>query len=166
MAEFGGLDEVWFVISPLNPFKTGTGMLADYHRRELLMRAIGDYPRLRVSSVEFRLPKPSYTIDTMRYLKAEHPEHDFIIIMGSDQLPEFHHWKESEQLLLNWKILVYPRPGYVENRFSHPSVAFVKAPLLEISSSFIRQSISEGKDIRFFLPLMTWEYLDEMNFYR
>lgn len=166
MAEFGELDQVWFVVSPLNPFKTNAGMLADYHRRELLMRAIGDYKRFQVSSVEFQLPKPSYTIDTLRFLKNKHPEHDFTIIMGSDQLPNFNKWKEPEQILLNWKILIYPRPGYVENHYDHPSVTFIKAPLIEISSSFIRQSIGEGKDVRFFLAQMTWEYIDEMNFYR
>ncbi|MCX6223668.1 MAG: guanylate kinase [Bacteroidia bacterium] len=188
-------DQVWFVISPLNPLKAGHDLLPDYHRRELVTRAIGDYPGFRVSSVEFRLPKPSYTIDTLSYLRREYPENQFVLIMGSDQLPDFYKWKNPEQILANHKILVYPR--LEENRdakcvtldtegcnaddtgfprhlsrisrhdlLNHPSVELiVNAPMMEISSSFIRKSIKEGKDVRFFMPELTWQYLDEMHFY-
>lgn len=173
LAEFGELDQVWFVISPLNPFKTNENILPDYHRRELLTRAIGDYPRFKVSSVEFRLPKPSYTIDTLTYLEEEYPENQFILIMGSDQLPGFHNWKNPEQIIEKYKILVYPRPE--ENRdakyvtrydlVNHPSITLVQAPMMEISSTFIRTSIKQGKDVRFYMPELTWQYIDEMHFY-
>ena len=200
MAEFGDLDQVWFVISPRNPFKPESELLADYHRRELLTRAVGEYPRFRVSSVEFRLPKPSYTIDTLDFLSKEYPDMDFTVIMGEDQLPKFHEWKESERLLAGYRVMVYPRiwggrdalrvtrdaeplksnaedvaGGDLSRHASrvtrhdlanHPSVKLVAAPLLEISSSFIRESIQNGKDVRFFMPEQAWKYLDEMNFYR
>lgn len=181
MAEFGELDQVWFVISPQNPFKSGEDLLPDYHRRELLNRAIGDYGKFRVSAVEFGLPKPSYTIDTLAYLKVKYPDYQFILIMGSDQLPDFHRWKNPEEVLANYKILVYPRPeisredsgprlpaslGTFHELINHPSVTLVHAPMMEISSSFIRQSIKQGKDVRFFLPDLSWQYLDEMHFYR
>jgi len=194
LAEFGELDQVWFVISPLNPFKTDENILPDYHRRELLTRAIGDYPRFKVSSVEFRLPKPSYTIDTLTYLEEEYPENQFILIMGSDQLPGFHNWKNPEQIIEKYKILIYPR--HLKDRdtkrvtrdteesnaddlgfplhasrvtrydlVNHPSITLVQAPMMEISSTFIRTSIKQGKDVRFYMPELTWQYIDEMHFY-
>lgn len=195
MAEFRKLDQVWFVISPLNPFKSGEVLLADYHRRELLTRAISDYPRFRVSSVEFRLPKPSYTIDTLVYLEMEYPDNQFILIMGSDQLPGLPKWKQFDRILERYKILVYPRPvadhgtknemretqggdlnqaGFLlhashftlQDLTNHPSIELVDAPMMEISSTFIRQSIREGKDVRFFMPEHSWQYLEEMHFYR
>jgi nicotinate-nucleotide adenylyltransferase len=172
VAEFTGLDQVWFVISPMNPFKTEQYLLADYHRRELLTRAIGDYPKFRVSAVEFHLPKPSYTIDTLTFLKKEYPENQFSLIIGSDQLPNFHRWKKPEQILDGYKVLVYPRPQGTgslvagQTLVDHPSVTRVEAPMMEISSSFIRESIKMGKDVRFFMPELTWQYIDEMHFYK
>lgn len=166
MAEFEGLDQVWFVVSPLNPFKQDQELLPDYHRRELLNRAIGDYMKFRVSAVEFGLPKPSYTIDTLGFLKTKYPDNQFVLIMGSDQLPEFHRWKNPEEILENYRILVYPRqPATEHSLLSHPSVKVVSAPVMEISSSFIRQAIKQKKDVRFFMPELSWQYLDEMHFY-
>jgi len=173
MAEFIDFDQVWFVISPLNPFKTDQSLLADYHRRELLTRAIGDYRKFRVSAVEFNLPKPSYSIDTLNFLSSKYPEHIFSIIVGSDQLPDFHRWKNPDQILSRYRIFVYPRPEIdAENGsalshelLKHQSVTLVDAPMLEISSSFIRQSIQEKKDVRFFMPELTWQYIEEMHFY-
>ena len=166
MAEFEGLDQVWFVVSPLNPFKQDQDLLPDYHRRELLNRAIGDYMKFRVSAVEFGLPKPSYTIDTLGFLKTKYPDNQFVIIMGSDQLPEFHRWKNPEDILENYKVLVYPRlPPPEHSLLSHPSVTLVNAPVMEISSSFIRQAIKQKRDVRFFMPELSWQYLDEMHFY-
>lgn len=181
MAEFTDLDEVWFVISPQNPFKADSELLADYHRRELLMRAVGEYPKFRVSSVEFKLPKPSYTINTLGFLEESYPGKEFVLIMGSDQLPDFHRWKNAEQILLKYKILVYPRAaGSAEKKAecdqgNNPdellapyksSITFVDAPMLEISSTFIRDSIKIGRDVRFFMPDLTWQYIEEMHFYR
>ncbi len=186
MAEFGGVDQVWFVVSPLNPFKQRQSLLADYHRIELVNRAISDYPRFKASAIETKLPKPSYTIDTLAYLSEQYPDFQFTLIMGSDQLRDFHRWKNSQEILVNYKILVYPRPediqeaktGTPENQnvhhasritlhdlLNHPSFTLVHAPQMEISSSFIRQSIKEGKDVRFFVPPQVWEYMQEMHFY-
>ncbi|MFA6128478.1 MAG: nicotinate (nicotinamide) nucleotide adenylyltransferase [Bacteroidales bacterium] len=195
LAEFGDLDQVWFVISPQNPFKENQELLPDYHRRELLTRAIGDYPKFKVSAVEFQLPKPSYTIDTLFYLKSKYPDSQFILIMGSDQLPNFHRWKKPDEILANYRILVYPRPeedreavdvkreteegssgdsGFplhasrftLHDLMKHPSISIVQAPMMDISSSYIRQSIKEGKDVRFYMPDHTWQYLEEMHFYQ
>ena len=190
MAEFAGLDQVWFVISPMNPFKSGQELLPDYHRRELLARAIGDYPRFKVSDVEFRLPKPSYTVDTLNFLENQYPQHHFIIIMGSDQLPSFHTLKKPGEILEKHNILVYPRPNFnpaplisnlrtnnlltnnllTNNLLPHPThapvITAVDAPMMEISSSFIRKAIREKKDVRFFMPELTWQYLEEMHFYQ
>ena len=181
MAEFSDLDQVWFVISPLNPFKNDAELLADYHRRELLMRAISDYSRFKVSSVEFKLPKPSFTINTLDFLEQSFPDKQFTLIMGSDQLPDFHLWKNSDKILEKYKILVYPRPlnrntkhetrdtevGAIPGFPGHASrVTFIDAPVIEVSSSFIRDSIKQGKDVRFFMPDLSWQYIDEMHFYR
>jgi nicotinate-nucleotide adenylyltransferase len=200
VAEFSGLGQVWFVVSPRNPFKPEGELLADYHRRELLIRAVGDYAKFRVSSVEFKLPKPSYTIDTLDFLSGEYPDTEFTVIMGEDQLPKFHEWKESDRILADYRILVYPRnegdrdalrvtrdtetqtksdAGFPSGDLTHhasrvtrhvlldhQSVTLVKAPLMEVSGTFIRESIRTGKDVRFFMPEQAWKYLDEMNFYK
>lgn len=169
LAESGELDQLWFVISPRSPFKDESALIADYHRRELLMRAIGDYPRFRVSSVEFQLPKPSFTIDTLDFLKLKYPDYQLILIMGSDQLPGFHLWKEYDRILSDYRILVYPRRGSDDPEIVTPdyqTIKIVDAPILEISSTSIRESVKLGKDVRFFMPVSAWQYLEEMHFYR
>lgn len=176
IAENSDFDQIWFVISPLNPFKSPKELLPDYHRRELLIRAVGDYPRFQVSSVEFKLPKPSYTIDTLDFLQKSYPHYDFTVIMGSDQLSSFPGWKQYDRILERFRVLVYPRPldssaisktGIPDNALlEHPSIIHLNAPMIEISSSFIRKSLKEGKDVRFFMPSASWDYLDEMRFYR
>jgi nicotinate-nucleotide adenylyltransferase len=174
MKEFAGLNEVWFVVSPQNPFKKHQNLLADYHRIELANRGIMDYQGFRVSTIETKMPKPSYTVDTLTYLQELHPEHHFVLIMGSDQLPDFHRWKNVDQILVNFKILVYPRreshvssdlKDLVKIPFNQGSLSLVKAPIMEISSSFIRDSIKSGKDVRFFVPPPVWEYMRDMHFY-
>lgn len=166
--EFTDIDQLWFVVSPQNPLKGKVNLLEDYHRLELVTRAIGDDNRFRVSNIEFNLPKPSYTINTLAHLQEKFPNHRFAIIMGSDNLGSFHKWKNHEMILENYGIIVYPRPGFDrEKMIVHPNVTFAEgAPLMEISSSFIRDSIKKGKDVRHFMPQKVWEYLDEMNFYR
>lgn len=166
MLSFTNLDQLWFVVSPLNPFKEKQSLLADYHRYELINLAIGDNPGMKACNIEFSLPKPSYTIDTLTYLAEKYPQHKFIIIMGSDGLPTFHKWKNYEQILMYYQIYVYPRLGFDKSEVKvHPSVRIVNAPVIELSSSFIRASIGNGRDIRYFLPEKVYEYVKEMHFY-
>ncbi|MCD6332356.1 MAG: nicotinate-nucleotide adenylyltransferase [Bacteroidales bacterium] len=165
--QFGNLDEVWFIVSPQNPLKENSYLLPDNQRLEMVHRAIKGYDRFRASSVEFTMPRPSYTIDTLTCLSGKYPDNDFFLLMGSDQLPDFYKWKNHEQLLKYYRIMVYPRPGFSGHELiKHPNVTLVKAPQIEISASFIRQSIKNGKEIRFFLPPAVWNYIREMNFYR
>lgn len=168
MVEYTDIDQLWFVVSPQNPFKKKENLLADYHRLELVNRAIEHDDRFRASNIEFNLPKPSYTIDTLTYLHERYPDYSFSILMGSDNLENFHKWKNSEFLLENYGVTVYPRPGFEMSEVpNHKNITIANdTPLMEISSSFIRNAIKEGKDIRHFMPPKAWEYLDEMNFYR
>ena len=166
MLEFSDLQQIWFIVSPQNPFKKKKGLLPDYQRFELVSLAIGDSDIYKASNVEFSLPKPSRTIDTLAYLYDKYPEKEFALIMGSDNLVSFHKWKNYKQILEHYKIYVYPRPNTPETPFdTHQSVLFVDAPLIEISCSFIRNAIKEKRDVRFFVPQKAWEYIQEMHFY-
>jgi nicotinate-nucleotide adenylyltransferase len=161
------VEEVWFVVSPHNPLKQRNQLLDDYQRLHLVHLALNDYPKFKVSNIEFNLPKPSYTIDTLAYLDEKYLNRDFILIMGEDNLETLTKWKNYELLLEKRKIMIYPRPNCKQTPFhQHKNVCRVDAPMMEISSSFIRQSIAEGRDIRFFLPEKVWIYIDEMNFYK
>lgn len=168
MVEFTGIDQLWFVVSPQSPHKKKNNLLDDYQRLEMVHRAVEGDDRLRASNIEFNLPKPSYTVDTLAYLKDQHPKYDFVILMGSDNLENFHKWKNFESIVENYGIIVYPRPGFDASKVQkHKNIVVAgEAPLMEISSSFIRHAIRDGKDVRHFLPPKTWEYLEEMNFYR
>ncbi|MBU0765302.1 MAG: nicotinate-nucleotide adenylyltransferase [Bacteroidetes bacterium] len=167
MMEFTDLDRLWFVVSPQNPLKEKKNLLADYHRLELVHRAIGDSVLFRASNIEFSLPKPSYTIDTLTYLSEKHPDHSFVLIVGADSLETFRKWKNYELILERYEILVYPRPGSTGGEFTgHKNVRLTEAPLIEISSSFIRDAIRQGKDMRYFLPEKVYEYITLMNFYK
>jgi len=168
IVEYTGINQLWFVVSPQNPHKQKENLLADYHRLELVTRAIDNDDRFRASNIEFNLPKPSYTIDTLAYLHERHPDYSFVILMGSDNLENFHKWKNFEMILENYGVIIYPRPGFDQSEIhTHKNITVVEnAPLMEISSSFIRDAIKAGKDIRHFMPQKAWEYLDEMNFYR
>ena len=167
-AEFSDLDQVWLVVSPQNPLKPSNSLLQDYHRFEMVRIAVGDYRKLKASKVEFSLPKPSYTIDTLTYLREQHPEHTFVLIMGTDNLQNFKKWKNWEVILQEHPIYVYPRPGFDGGELiNHPNVRLIEhVPLMELSASFIREAIKNRKDVRFMLPRDVYEYLDEMNFYR
>ncbi len=168
MVEFTDIDQLWFVVSPQNPFKKKENLLADYHRLEMVERAIEHNDRFRASNIEFNLPKPSYTIDTLAHLQERHPNYNFSILMGSDNLDSFPKWKNFEMIIENYGVIVYPRPSFDQSKVpdhKNITVAF-DAPLMEISSSFIRNAIKLGKDVRHFMPQKAWEYLDEMNFYR
>ena len=166
MLEFTDLDEVWFMVSPHNPLKEKESLLAGHHRSALVQIATENYPRFRASNFEFSLPRPSYTIDTLVRLEEKYPDRRFILIAGTDIFPTFHKWKNWEELLDNYRIYVYNRPGSGLGKYEgHPNIRLNRAPLMEISSSFIRDAISQGKDIRFFLPEKVYEYITEMHFY-
>lgn len=165
--EFSDLNQVWFVVSPHNPLKPAGSLLNDFQRLQLVELAIGDYRKMKASKIEFGLPKPSYTINTLTHLQEKYPQHEFVLIMGSDNLHTFHKWKNYEQILEYYSIYIYPRPGFDGGDFkSHPKVKFIEAPLMEISSTFIRNSIKSKKDVRFMMPEKVADYIDEMNFYR
>jgi nicotinate-nucleotide adenylyltransferase len=167
LVEYSELDCLWFVVSPQNPFKQKESLLPDYHRLELLKRAIEGYRKFSACDIEFRMPKPSYTVDTLAYLKEKYPDREFYLIMGTDNLERFDRWKNYEQILEHHHIIVFPRKGSNGGGLvCHPKVTLVDTPLIEVSSTFIRQSIRDGKDVRFFMPEKAFEYLDEMNFYR
>ena len=166
MLEFSDLDELWFVVSPLNPLKEKKTLLPDHHRLEMVNLAIEDDTRFRSSNIEFKLPKPSYTIHSLTYLQDKYPNREFIIISGTDIFPTFHKWKNWEQLLEFYKFYVYPRPGSQDHELTrHPSVKVFNAPMVEISASFIREAIREGKNMSYFLPEKTYRYIQEMHFY-
>ncbi|MBN1820919.1 MAG: nicotinate-nucleotide adenylyltransferase [Prolixibacteraceae bacterium] len=167
LVEFTEINQLWFVVSPQSPFKKKNNLLDDFQRLELVHRAIGNDSRFRASNTEFNLPKPSYTIDTLTYLKEQYPDYRFSLIMGSDNLENFHKWKNYKTIIENYGIIVYPRPGFDRKKvISFKNITITDAPLIEISSTFIRKAIADGKDIRHFLPPKSWEYLDEMNFYK
>ena len=166
MLGFTDLDDVWMVISPHNPLKEKKTLLADYHRYAMVQAAVEDNPRLRACNIEFRMPQPSYTIDTLVWLEEKHPDQQFVLIAGTDIFPTFHKWKNYETLLENYKFYIYRRPGFDPGPFAlHPHVTIFDAPLMEISSSFIRQAIYDGRDTRYFVPEKVYNYIREMHFY-
>ena len=169
IAEHSDLAQIWFIVTPHNPFKKKSTLLDNYQRLEMVYRATRDYPKLKPSDIEFKLPQPNYTINTLAHLEEQYLEHEFCLIMGEDNLKHFHKWKNADVILENYHIYVYPRipKQAVETKFDdHKKVHFIDAPVMEISSTFIRKSIKEGKNIQPMLPQHVWEYLDEMNFYR
>lgn len=170
MAEFSDLDEVWFVVTPHNPFKEKKSLLADHHRYQLVQIAVEEYPKLKASNIEFSLPQPNYTINTLVHLTEKYPKHQFNPIMGEDNLASFHKWKNYEVILENHEIYVYPRvhngKKIITQFHNHPKVHITDAPIMEISSTFIRKAIKNKKNIRALLPCNVWQYLDEMNFYK
>lgn len=167
MVEFCAMDELWFVVSPQNPFKETKSLLPEIHRFAIADRAVEDDERFKVSNIEFQLPKPSYTVDTLAHLQEKHPNYDFSLIMGEDNLTHLHKWKNAEVILNNHSIYVYPRPDAGKGVFNdHPNVHQVDAPMVEISASFIRKAIKDGKDVSWFVPEKAWNYIEEMSFYK
>lgn len=169
MAEHSDLDQIWFVVTPQSPFKVKASMLDNHDRFEMVYRATADYPKLRANDIEFGMPQPNYTINTLAYLQEKFPMHEFALIMGEDNLKSLHKWKNHELILADHHIYVYPRlsEGRVETQFDqHPKIHLVSAPIMELSSTFIRKSIKAGKNVQPMLPENVWEYVDEMNFYR
>jgi len=166
LVEYSNLQEIWFVVSPHNPLKEKKSLLDDHHRLYMTELAVKGDERFMVTDIEFRMPKPSYTIDTLTLLSEKQPSFQFNIIMGSDGLPTFHKWKNFESIIRQYKRIVYPRPG-IENidLNAHENIELVNAPQMDISSSFIRKAIRDGKNISYFLPSAVYRYIDEMNFY-
>ena len=164
------MDAIWFVVSPQNPFKNKSTLLADYHRLALVRIAIEDEPNFKAEDIEFSLPQPSYTIDTLTYLEEKHPTYEFSLLMGEDNLRGFEKWKNYDKILSKHKILVYPRmegESIEHSLMDHPAIIFCKdVPLMKISASYIRNQIKEGKSVNFLLTEKVAKYVDEMNFYR
>lgn len=169
IAEYSDLDEVWLVVTPHNPFKKKSSLLEDHHRYQLVMRATEEYPKLKPSNIEFGLPQPNYTINTLAHLIDKYPSYDFNLIMGLDNLYSFGKWKNSETILEHHELYVYPRISkntVKPELLTHHKVHFIEAPIVEISSTFIRKAIKENKVIQPLIPHNAWTYLDEMNFYK
>jgi len=172
MTEFTGLEQVWFVVSPQNPLKSKVTLLADHHRLQMVWLAIGDNDRLKASDIEFKLPVPSFTIDTLTYLKEKYPGNQFCLVMGEDNLYTLHKWKNGDELVKKYPVYVYPRPDspkpsspLLDLSLSNAEIHHVKAPLMDISGTFIRDGIRNGKDMSYFLSPAVWKYIREMHFY-
>lgn len=146
------LERIWFVVSPLNPFKNSGNLLNEYDRLHLVQKAIESDIRLKASDIEFSLPKPSYTIHTLIYLKEKYPEHSFSIIMGSDGFQNLDKWKTPEIIIANYEIIIYKRPGFEVDNKLNANIRIMNAPLLEISSTHIRDIIKSGKSIKYLVP--------------
>jgi len=169
MVEYSDLDQIWLVVTPQNPFKSKASLLADYHRLQMVDIALENYDKLASSKIEFELPKPSYTVNTLAYISEKYPQHQFSLIIGEDNLATFHKWKNYQVILENYFLYVYPRISTkkIANQLqNHPKIKKVNAPIMEISSTFIRSSIKDKKNVRALLPYGVWCFLDEMNFYK
>ncbi len=176
MAQQPNIDEVWMVVTPRNPFKEKDTLLEDIHRLALVREAVENNPLLEVSNVEFDMPQPNYTVNTLAILSEKYPDKNFTLIMGEDNLRSFHKWKNHDVILTNYEVMVYPRV-YTESEKvevsektkelrNHPKITMVDAPLMKVSSSVIRNMIAEGKDVQYILTPEVFKYVDEMNFYR
>lgn len=165
MLEFTDLTKIWFVISPHNPLKEKKSLLADYHRLEMVHLALEEEYDMRALDIEFKMPQPSYTIDTLSRLNEKYPDYEWVIIMGGDSIDSLHKWKNYQSLLDQYSIYVYTRPGATHAENKHQNISIYEAPQLEISASFIRSAIKDKKNIRHFLPAKVWNYIQEMHFY-
>lgn len=161
------LDQVWFIVSPHNPLKPSSNLLNEYHRLFLVQLAIEGENKLRASDIEFKLPKPSYTVTTLTYLREKFPQQSFAIIMGSDSFQNLDKWKNHTHILGNYPIYVYVRPGHEQiSAYSNANIHILKAPLLEISATHIRKNIKEGKSIRYLVPEKVMDEIERNGYYR
>lgn len=177
MVDYTDLDQVWLVVTPQNPLKNKATLLPDYHRLAIVRIAIEENSNLKASDIEFNLPRPSYTSETLAYIKEKHPDHNFSLIMGEDNLRTFHKWKNNEEIINNHPLYIYPRAlteqerneqgdTIITNGFEqHPNVTFCDAPVMKVSSSFIRNAIKEKKDVQYLLTEPVFQYISEMHFY-
>lgn len=171
MAEHADLDQVWMVVTPHNPLKKKSTLLADHHRLEMVFLATEDFPKIKPSDIEFKLSQPNYTVNTLVHLEEKYPEHMFSLIMGEDNLKSFHKWKNYEAILAHHEIYVYPRVGFTDENDNHlfknhPKIHLIDAPVVEISSTAIRDHIKKGKNVLALLPQKVWAYIDHNNFYK
>ena len=172
MAEYSDLEQIWMVVTPHNPHKQKNTLLDDYQRLHLVRLATEEYSKIKPSDIEFKLPQPNYTVNTLAHLKDHYPQHEFSLIMGEDNMKSLHKWKNYEYILENHDIYIYPRvtetieleAGSVLQ--NHPRIHKVDAPIVEISSTFIRENIKNKKNIRPLLSEKVWEYVDHNNFYK
>lgn len=166
MLEFTDLDEVWLVVSPHNPLKNKNKLLNDHHRLTLVRLALENHQKLWATDIEFKMPKPSFTIDTLTWLSEKYVDRQFMLICGTDVFPSLHKWKNFEEILNQYELYVYPRPGYQLGRYAdHKKIKVFDAPLMEISASFIRDGIKQKKDMSFWMPEKVYQYIQEMHFY-
>ena len=169
MAEHSDLDQIWMVVTPHNPHKKKSTLLDDYHRLEMVHLATENYPKIQPSDIEFKLAQPNYTINTLVHLQEKHPDYEFSLIMGEDNLNSLHKWKNYEAILQHHEIYVYPRlnSGEIDEQFvNHPKIHRVGAPVVELSSTFIRDSIKNNKNVIPMLPHKVWEYVEHNLFYK
>jgi nicotinate-nucleotide adenylyltransferase len=169
IAEYSGLDQVWMMVTPHNPLKKKDTLLDDYQRLHLVFLAIEDYPKIKTCDIEFKLSQPNYTVNTLAHLRDKFPQHEFALIIGEDNLKTFHKWKNYEVILQNHDLYVYPRISSEKENLelrNHPKIHIVDAPVVEISSTFIRENIKNKKNVRHLLPSKVWEYIDHNNFYK
>ena len=179
VAENSNLDQVWMVVTPHNPLKNKQTLLDDYQRFHLVFLSTEDYPKIKPSDIEFKLTQPNYTVNTLAHLQDKFPQHEFSLIMGEDNLKSFHKWKNYEFILENHDIYVYPRitaeldinhkeeltkPNSIHT--NNPKIHRIDAPVVEISSTFIRENIKNNKNVRPLLPEKVWEYIDHNNLYK
>lgn len=166
MANYSDLQSVWLVVSPHNPLKNKSSLANMYDRLEMARLATEDNEKIKVSDIEFKLPQPSYTIDTLTHLQERYPENQYTLIMGADNLTSLKKWKNYEILLRDYKILVYPRPGYETAELAtHPSITLTDTPVMEISSTFIRKALKEGKSVQYMIPEKVFSFIDSKNLY-
>lgn len=169
VAENSDLDQIWLVVTPHNPHKQKSSLLSDYQRLHMAHLACEDYTKIKPSDIEFKLPQPNYTINTLAYLQEKFPNNTFSLLMGEDNINSFHKWKNYEQILQNHTIYYYPRlkSGELDSQFkNHKNIIKVEAPVIEISATFIRENIKENKNIKPLLPEKVWDYVLHNNFYK
>ena len=169
MAEFTDLEQIWMVVTPHNPHKKKSSLLDDHHRLHMVHLATESFPKIQASDIEFKLSQPNYTVHTLAYLQEKHPQHEFSLIMGEDNLHSLHKWKNYELILANHEIYVYPRIVSEKEMTSanlNGKIHRVNAPVVEISSTFIRESIKQNKNVQPMLSLEVWKYLEHNLFYK
>lgn len=169
IVENSDLDQLWMVVTPHNPLKKKSGLLADYHRLQMVHLATEDYDKIIPSDIEFKLPQPNYTVNTLAHLQEKFPQHQFSLIMGEDNLKSLKKWKNYELILKDYHLYVYPRIStdeVPEELLNHPNIHQVNAPIIELSSTFIRNSIKEQKNIKPMLDAKVWEYINHNLFYK